>query len=326
MGQISVYLNPKASQSSYNFEIQEIKKFFFRHDLNFYTPTSEENLIENVKRDKTAGVDCIFSIGGDGTAHTIAQHLIGGSTKLLVLPGGTANDLASELGTNSSLKKLAHIFNAKTTKRVDIIQVNGRFLMTNGGIGIAHEVAQQVNTYRKKSTLFNGFLKGVGKNAYSMLFIKHLMSAKFNLHHVQIDSPDFPLSNNQIKSPLILINNQPMLAGKFPVAPETKNNDGTFNVTIFLHTNRLEFIKTATQFLQGKYPENDKNLISFETTSLKMKSLSHEKLHFFGDGENFAPTEDIEIGIIPKGLEVYSHHDDVILCTGYSLDQIPPIQ
>lgn len=326
MGQISVYLNPKASQASYNFEVQEIKKFFFRHEINFYTPSSEEELIEKVKLDKESGIDCIFSIGGDGTAHTIAQNLIGGNTKLLVLPGGTANDLASELGTNSNLKKLAHIFNAKTTKRVDIIQVNGRFLMTNGGIGIAHEVAQQVNTYRKKFSLFTGFLKSAGKNAYSAMFVKHLLSARFNLHHVEIDSPDFPLSNKQLKSPLILINNQPMLAGKFPVAPETKNNDGLFNVTIFLHTNRLEFIKTATQFLQGKYPENDKNLVSFETNSFKMKSVDGEDLHFFGDGENFAPTSTIDVSIIPQGLEVYSHHDDLILCTGYSLDQIPPIQ
>jgi diacylglycerol kinase (ATP) len=326
MGQISIYLNPKASQSSFNFEVQEIKKFFFRHDLTFYTPSSEEDLIEHVKLDKASGVDCIFSIGGDGTAHTIAQHLIGGTTKLLVLPGGTANDLASELGTNANLKKLAHVYNAKTTKLVDIIQVNGRFLMTNGGIGIAHDVAQQVNHFRKKSNIFKSFLKGAGKNAYSLLFVKHLLSARFKLHDVLVESPDFPRAQKRVQSCLILINNQPMLAGKFPVAPETKNNDGLFNVTIFTHTNRIEFIKTASEFLQGKYPENDQNLISFETNSLKLTSMNDKDLEFFGDGENFAPSKELEITIIPKGLEVFSHHDDLILCTGYSLDEIPPIQ
>lgn len=327
MGQISVYLNPKASAANHSFEINEIRKFFFRHDLNFQTPGSQDELIERVKLDRESGVDCIFSIGGDGTAHTIAQHLIGGKTKLFVLPGGTANDLASELGTNSSLRKLALIYNAQTTRKVDIIKVNDRFLMTNGGIGIAQEVAKDVNVFRKNSSLFNNFLKGAGKNAYAFLFIKKLILSKFNLHDVYIESPDFPMLEKRVLSPLILINNQSKLAGKFPVAPETKNNDGTFNVTVFLHTNRFEFMKTATEFLMGEYPEHDRKVVSFETNELKLMSLTNKPLQFFGDGENFKPEMELNIGVIPQGLEVFAHNEDAILCNhGHSLDKIPTIQ
>lgn len=327
MNQISVYLNPQASQSLHEFQAEEIKKYFFRQDIKFSTPTSVEELVEFVRKDREQGVDCIFSIGGDGTAHTIAQNLVGSKTKLLVLPGGTANDFAAELGTNSNLGKLASIFHAHTTREVDIIKVNDKYLMTNGGIGIAQKVAQKVNKLRKETTFFKRFLKGVGKNSYSVMFVKELMSQKFELLEVFVDSPDMPMLEKRVKSPLILINNQPRLGGKFPVAPNTRNDDGKFNVTIFLHTNKLDFIKSSTSFLLGKYPEHDKNIIQFETTSLSLISLSDKDLSFFGDGENFEPTKELNFGIIPKGLEVYCNNDNMLLCPhSYSLDTIPVIQ
>lgn len=326
MSHISVYLNPQASQAQASFQVDEIKKYFFRQDIRFKTPTSEEELVRMIRQDRDEGVECIFSIGGDGTAHTIAQNLVGSKTKMLVLPGGTANDFAHEMGTNSNLRKLASIFHARTTREVDIIKVNDRYLITNGGIGIAHNVASGINKLRKSIPFFKDFLKTIGKNAYSFLFIKEIMTPKFEMQEVYMDSPDFPLLDKRVKSPLILVNNQPRLAGKFPVAPGTRNDDGKFNVTIFLHDNKLDFIKSSTAFLRGQYPEHDKNLISFETDSLKMLSLTGKDLAFFGDGELFTPAKELDISIVPKGLVVYSNNEDIVLCPSYSLDTIPSIQ
>jgi diacylglycerol kinase family enzyme len=148
------------------------------------------------------------------------------------------------------------------------------------------------------------------------------MSSRFNLHHVLMDSPDFPLSNKEIKSPLILINNQPKLAGSLHVAPETKNTDGKFNVTIFTHDNRLDFIRTAMVFIMGGYPEDDKRLIRFETDTLKLTSLNGLPLSFFGDGEIWHPSPEINISVMAQGLEVYSPVEE-ITGKGYSLDEIP---
>ena len=77
MSHISVYLNPHASQAQASFQADEIKKYFFRQEIRFKTPASEEELIRLIRQDREDGVECIFSIGGDGTAHTIAQNLVG---------------------------------------------------------------------------------------------------------------------------------------------------------------------------------------------------------------------------------------------------------
>lgn len=322
MRNISVYLNSKASGANYSFSIEELRKYFFRHELRINRPDSLEEMVELVKRDRKNKVECIFSIGGDGTCHTIAQHLIGSETKLMVLPGGTANDFADEIGTNGALKKLAHIFHSQSTKKVDSINVNGKYLMSNGGIGIAQEVAALVNQYRKSSDVFQTLLRASGKHAYQAVFAKHFLSSKFNLHSVYMDSPDFPLLEKKIVSPLILINNQPKLAGSLNVAPDTRNNDGKFNVTIFTHSNRFDFLKAALVFLAGGYPVEDKKIISFETDSLKMMSTSNGPLNFFGDGEIWEPSMELDISVTPQCLEVYAPTEEII-GKGYSLDEIP---
>ena len=322
MCKISIYLNPRASASKHSFTTEELKKYFFRHELLMNAPESMEEMVEMVKRDRDNKVEVIFSIGGDGTCHTIAQHLVGSQTKLMVLPGGTANDFADEIGTNGALKKLAHIFHAQSTKKVDLIDVNGKYLMSNGGVGIAGEVAELVNKYRKENDLFQSFMKVSGKHAYQAVFAKLILTSKFKLHELNLDSPDVPSPMKDVISPLILINNQPKLAGSMKVAPETCNTDGKFNVTIFTHTNRFEFLKTALVFLTGGYPHEDKKVISFETSSLNIRSRNNESLSFFGDGENWAKTLELNIKVRSQGLEVYSPIDE-IAGKGYSLDEIP---
>jgi len=326
MSQISVYLNPHASKSLHHFQAEEIKKYFFRQDIIFYSPNTQEELLSRISEDRKKGVECVFSIGGDGTANLIAQNLIGSKTKLLVLAGGTANDFATELGTNSNIKKLANIYHAKTTKEVDILKVNDRYLITNGGIGIGQNVASEINSLRKENSMFKSLLKGLGKNTYTLVLIKNILMKKFELQEVYISSPDYPLLEKRVKTGLLLINNQPMLAGKYPVAPETRNDDGKFNVTIFLHDNKISFAKSAMSFLQGKYPENDPNIISFETNELNMTSIDDKELKFFGDGEIFAPSKELNISLIPKGLNVFTDDREFNLCSSHSLDIIPRIQ
>lgn len=94
MAKISVYLNSHASRNNSIFTADELKKFFFRHELAIRTPNDLINLKEQLHNDLDDGVEYIFSVGGDGTVNTISQNLIGKNVKLMGLPAGTANDFA----------------------------------------------------------------------------------------------------------------------------------------------------------------------------------------------------------------------------------------
>jgi len=326
MAQISVYLNSRSSKSDSAFSEEELKKFFFRHELVIHNPSDLEELNAKVLADVANGTEYIFAVGGDGTMNTISQNLVGQKTKLMVLPTGTANDFAQELGMSNSLKRISKIFNAQTTKQIDAIKVNGKYMMTNGGIGMACEVASTVDHLRKNSVLFKKMMKTIGKETYSVVYAQKMLTSPYESRQVYIESKDSPLLNNLVTTPMILINNQEYIGGKFQVAPKTKNNDGKFNVTIFLHKNRFDFLKCTLQMMSGRYPTDDKNLISFETDELTMNSADGKPLRFFGDGEIFQESSVIDLSIAPGALDVFTYKGESLLCSSHSLDKIDMIQ
>jgi diacylglycerol kinase family enzyme len=328
MAKISIYLNPKASRSeSTGYSQEEFQKFFFRHQVDIHSPDGLEALNARIQKDLEEGTDYIFAVGGDGTTNTISQNLINKNIKLMVIPTGTANDFAKEMGASANLKKISHIFNAQSTKKVDTIKVNDRYMVTNGGLGMAHEVAKTVDQLRKEHPQFKKVMKTFGKHTYSVVYAQQMLARPFNLRRVLIESKDSPLVDPRVTTGLILINNQEYIGGKFRVAPGTRNDDGKFNVTIFTHENRFDLMKCTLMMLSGSYPRNDKNLISFETDQLVLNSLDGEPLEFFGDGELFTPPSTvIDISIIPGALEVCTYKGADLICTGYKLDEIEMIQ
>jgi diacylglycerol kinase family enzyme len=65
-------------------------------DLRF--TQSQDHAGDETRRAVAAGCDTIFACGGDGTIHNIAQVLAGTPTALAILPMGTANALAHDIG------------------------------------------------------------------------------------------------------------------------------------------------------------------------------------------------------------------------------------
>ncbi len=326
MAKISVYLNGHASQGNSLYNQSEFQKYFFRHDLMVNAPKNLEELKLSLEKDISEGTEYIFSVGGDGTANSISQSIIGKNVKLMVLPAGTANDFANEIGVGGNLKKIAQIFNAQTTRKVDAINVNGRYMITNGGIGMACEVAKTVNELRHQSPLFKKMMRAFGKETYSLIYAREMLAKSFKMRSLFVESPDSPLLDPRVKSSLILVNNQPYIGGKFCVAPQTQNNDGKFNVTLFLHKNKIDLMKCTLMMMAGRYPYKDKNLISFETDSLTLTSLDQAPLEFFGDGETFEPVQSLKIGLTPGALEACTYQGESLLCTSYPLDKIEMIQ
>ncbi len=322
MARISVFLNSQASQGNSCFSREDILKFFIDHELAIHSPKNLDDLNKKLNEEISSGVDYIFSVGGDGTVNTISQHLVGKKIKLMVLPAGTANDFATENGITKCVKRASEIFHLNLTKKIDAININGTYMMSNGGLGIACEVAKSVNSLRKSSPFFKKLMKLLGKETYSLIYAYKMLVKPFSSRRLFIESPDSPLLDPRISSPLILINNQEYIGGKFRVAPATRNDDGKFNVTLFLHKNKIDLMKCTLQMLQGVYPKNDPELISFETDRLTINAIDNNPLEFFGDGETFSPSKTLDINIRIKALEVCGDKTEVLYCPDLTKNEV----
>lgn len=109
------------------------------------TPTkSEEGIGAQVQDAIHGGCDTIIVCAGDGTVHHVLQAVVGTSTALGVIPLGTANALASDLGLPRSPEKAARMLLSATPVEVSLGRVSfrdssgsscSRYFLVAAGIG-----------------------------------------------------------------------------------------------------------------------------------------------------------------------------------------------
>ncbi|OFZ55346.1 MAG: hypothetical protein A2328_12025, partial [Bdellovibrionales bacterium RIFOXYB2_FULL_36_6] len=268
------------------------------------------------------GTEYIFSVGGDGTANVLIQELAGPPVRLLIIPTGTANDLAGELGISRNIKKIITMFQNRQIEPIDLININGKYMITNGGIGLASDVATSINTLRSKFPFFRDIMRYTGDQIYSMILGFKITKWNFPHYNIKIESSHLEKKIIKVKTPMLFINNQPTLAGKFNLAPATCNQDGKFNVTIFTHQTRKSLIQAILSIKKGNFPINDPDLIFFETDNVKLTNLDKEQLMFFGDGEQLVTNKTFNITINPNFIHCFCFKSGNIQEHSYGLDMI----
>jgi YegS/Rv2252/BmrU family lipid kinase len=127
-----------------------------------------------------AGTDVVCAYGGDGTVMEVAHAVKGGEMPMGILPGGTANLMAVELGIPKDLTQAAHVVVAQGSgvKKVDMGQVGERFFMLRLGMGVAAEKVRLADRQLKDR---------YGIMAYSIAALKAIKEAQKADYRITVD-------------------------------------------------------------------------------------------------------------------------------------------
>jgi len=115
------------------------------------TPTAAAGHATELAREAVAaGADLILVLGGDGTINEVANGMIPSHVPLGVLPGGTANVLANELGLGNSLERAIERLGRCDERRIAVGALcNGhgpaRHFLMMCGVGLDATVVTKVN-------------------------------------------------------------------------------------------------------------------------------------------------------------------------------------
>jgi diacylglycerol kinase (ATP) len=119
-------------------------------------PSDAAAQVEQAIRD---GCDTVFACGGDGTVHDVVQGLVGSDAALGVIPLGTANSLANDLGLPQSPTGAARAaLNAKP-RRISVGQVvyrnfqggkSARYFTVTAGVGVDAHLFYKLNPLAKR--------------------------------------------------------------------------------------------------------------------------------------------------------------------------------
>jgi|SRR5271165_4653470 len=120
---------------------------------------SRDRAGDQIRQAIAAGCDTIFACGGDGTIHNVAQVLANSAVALAILPMGTANALAHDLGLPLSVVGAAEAALRAVPRRVALGHVNyvdlqgsadARYFVITAGVGVDAHLFYKLHTRTKK--------------------------------------------------------------------------------------------------------------------------------------------------------------------------------
>jgi diacylglycerol kinase family enzyme len=111
------------------------------HELTLET-VEPEAICDRLEAAAGRSFDAILVGGGDGSVNAAARMLLGGKTALGILPLGTLNRLARELGLSVELDQVATQLAQAEPVRIDVAEVNGEIFLCNSFIGLPPMVSE----------------------------------------------------------------------------------------------------------------------------------------------------------------------------------------
>ncbi|MFD2573274.1 diacylglycerol/lipid kinase family protein [Spirosoma soli] len=232
--------------------------------------------------------DCVVAVGGDGTIKCVATELLGTGLPMGVLPAGSANGMARELGippdVNESLDILVH----GTLKPIDVISVNDNDICLHlGDIGLN---AQMVKHYEQNN--FRGKL-GYLRSVVRVLRNRQQLRVEITVGEECVQRAAF----------MIVLANARMYGTGAVINPDGDLSDGKFEVVIFRRLSFWEIIKLFWRY----QPFDPKQIEILPATSVTIETL--RKAYFQVDGEYRGRITELHASIRPSALTIIVPND-----------------
>jgi diacylglycerol kinase family enzyme len=187
-----------------------------------------------------ADCDIVAALGGDGTVSAVASVLAGTSAPLLVLPGGTLNHFARDLGVPLDPVEAALLVRAGVERKIDVAEVNGRVFVNNSSIG-AYPVAVVLRERLRE--------EGVRNRWTAMARAALRTFSSFPTVHVHIDGGDGAID---IETPFVFVGNNPY-GGEGVVRLRRERLDtGSLGVITAAATSRRDVLRVVARAALGR--------------------------------------------------------------------------
>jgi diacylglycerol kinase family enzyme len=145
-----IIVNPYASTVSDRLRHLVVYALEGRFDVDAVDTQARGHATELCREAAHEGYDVVVAFGGDGTVNEAANGLLGSSTPLCCLPGGSANVFAKMLGIPGELvnatEHLLAMADDWRPRKVDVGVVNGRCFTFSSGLGLDASVVKRVDS------------------------------------------------------------------------------------------------------------------------------------------------------------------------------------
>lgn len=262
MEEILVILNPTARSERARKAWQEIKHL---RGSRVHATAAAGDARVLARRAAEAGYRMVVAAGGDGTVNEVVNGLAGADVALGILPVGTMNVFATELGIPGNLQKAWKLIEKGTTRRIDLARANNQYFVQLAGVGLDAQVVQATSAK---------FKKNFGPLSY-VISTAQIAAQRPPRLIVEADG-------RTIEGSFVLLGNGRYYGGPFAFFKEARIDDGKLDVLIFKNLGYLDIARYLTGILMGTHTGLE-DVEYFQTR--KATVCSEEEVPIEVDGE-----------------------------------------
>ena len=264
----------------------ELAKQGIERPLWFEVPKSKK-VPKRVKKALAEGADLIFAWGGDGTVQRCLDVMAGGDAKLAVVPAGTANLFASNLGIPQDIAEAVRIGLHGATKKLDVGKMAGERFGVMAGAGLDARMIRDAD----------GTLKDrLGRLAYVWTGLKNARAPIFRAQ-IEVDGTQW----YEGEASLVLLGNLGEVFAGIEAFDGAKPDDGKLELGVVRADGLVEWARTAARVATGSMEDSP----FVQQTKARTVSVKFDrKVPYELDGGERDPVKRFEVEVEPAAIAV----------------------
>ena len=229
--------------------------------------------------------DAVIAVGGDGTVNEVGCGLVGTDTALGIIPCGSGNGLARHLGIPMDPFKAVKWLDKSIFTKIDYGTINDHPFFCTCGVGFDAAVTE---TFSKAGTR--------GPLTYLESVLKEVATYRTDSYKLSFDN-----SSETFETFFITCANADQWGNNAYIAPTASLQDGILDVVVVHPFSVIDAPIMAFQ-LFNRQIDKSRNVTVHKCRNLTISRSTAGPAHY--DGEPISLGREVNIGIIPSGLNV----------------------
>jgi diacylglycerol kinase (ATP) len=204
------------------------------------------------------GIKLIVVAGGDGTIDSVVGAMIGRSATLGIIPIGTRNNLAYNLGIPSTIPGAVALLREGRRLKIDVGKMRhgraSRWFLEDATLGLLSDI------YPFADSVQHGDLTQIGN------LLSTVVSSTPSRLRIILEGR----KRIDMNAYMVLIANMPYIGPRFQISPDVSWNDNRLDVFVFSDMSKLDLISYAMQSTGGAV--EDTRIKHYRVKRLKIRS------------------------------------------------------
>lgn len=257
-------------------------------DPMWFEVTKSRKAPKRAARAAAEGADIVFVWGGDGTVQRCIDELAGSEVAIAIVPAGTANLLATNLGIPKDIAACVRIGLHGARRRIDVGKLNGERFAVMAGVGFDALMIRDAD---------RGMKDRVGRLAYVWTGAKHL-NRRATKATIDVDGERWFAG----KVGCALVGNVGSIFGGVTLFDEARPDDGRLDLGIVTAEGVIQWARALGRAAIGRADRSP--FVEMTTARGRIDIKLGKKLPYELDGGDRPATKRLRIDVEPAAITI----------------------